>query len=117
MKRKNCRLPQWAIKWIGHGKEDQKLCVVLVVALISYLVGSIAFLLWSSIGFVLNALFVIGAFVLLASMCVWLISQVVMLDSLRKEAIVMHEYAKTDEETIKASDRLKRLYVPIPEAA
>jgi hypothetical protein len=47
----------------------------------------------------------------------WLTGQVTLLDSLRKEALVVYKNSKTEEEINQAHLRLKKLWVPIPNAA
>jgi hypothetical protein len=114
------RLPNWLIKSIQHGKENDDLGSILVNIGVFYLLGLVAFFVYSPFGseyIALQIICAVGILLLLAVFCFWLTGQVTLLDSLRKEALVVYKNSKTEEEINQAHLRLKKLWVPIPNAA
>jgi len=117
---KSLRLPNWIIKSIQHGKEDDDLSSILVNIGVFYLLGLVAFFVYSPFGseyVTTEIICAIGIFLLLVMLGYWLTGQVTLLDSLRKEALVVYKNSKTEEEIAEANSRLKKLWVPIPTAA
>ncbi len=116
MKKKALKLPNWIIKNIKYGKEDEELSSIVVNTVIFYLLGIVCFFVVSPFGKNYRSIEIIcaiGIGILLAMLCFWIISQVALLDSLRKEAIISYRNAKTDKEIHSAHLKLKKLCVPI----
>lgn len=117
---KSLMLPTWIIKSIQHGKEDDDLGSILVNIGVFYLLGLVAFFMYSPFGdeyLFLQIICAIGVLLLLVAFGFWLTAQVTLLDSMRKEALVVYKNSKTEEEIAEANSRLKKLWVPIPTAA
>ena len=121
MKRLNSlRLPNWLIKSIQHGKENDDLGSILVNIGVFYLLGLVAFFVYSPFGseyIALQIICAVGILLLLAVFCFWLTGQVTLLDSLRKEALVANKNSKTLVQKQEAVSRLKKLKIPVPNAA
>ena len=121
MKRLNSlRLPNWLIKSIQYGKENEGLSSILVNIGVFYFMGLVIFFAYSPFEneyLSLEIICAIGIFLFLALFCYWLIGQVTFLDSLREEALVAYKNSKTEDEITQANSRLKKLWTPIPVAA
>ena len=114
---KSLRLPNWIIKSIQFGKENDDLGSIIVNLGVFYLIGLVAFFVYSPFGteyLAMQIICAIGVFFLLGMFGYWLIGQVTLLDTLRKEAIVLYENSKTPKQKQEAISRLEVLYVPIP---
>jgi hypothetical protein len=114
---KSLRLPNWIIKSIQFGKENDDLGSIIVNLGVFYLIGLVAFFVYSPFGteyLAMQIICAIGVFFLLGMFGYWLIGQVTLLDTLRKEAIVLYENSKTPKQEQEAISRLEVLYVPIP---
>ena len=117
---KSLRLPNWLIRSFHYGKENEKLSSILVDIGVSYLLGLVVFFVYSPFGseyIALQIICAVGVLLLLAVFCFWLTGQVTLLDSLRKEALVLYKNSRTDEEIAQAHLRLEKLKIPIPNAA
>jgi len=117
---KSLKLPNWLIKSIQHGKEDDDLGSILVNIGVFYLLGVVALCVYSPFGseyLAIEIICAVGILLLLIMFGYWLTGQVTLLDSLRKEALVLYSNSKTEEEVTQAHLRLEKLWVPIPEAA
>ena len=120
MRKNSLRLPRWIIKSLQHGKENEDLSSIVVGALALYSVCAIAYFACAPFGRGHLALEVVAALGILAFILLlgfWLIAQVALLDSLRKEALLGFKNSKTEKEVSDAKKRLQKLYVPVPEAA
>ncbi len=127
MRKNSLRLPRWIIKSLQHGKENEDLSSIVVGALALYSVCAIAYFACAPFGRGHLALEVVAALGILAFILLfgfWLIAQVALLDSLRKEALISFENLKKEKEISKkekeisdVKERLKKLCVPVPEAA
>ena len=108
------RLPNWLIKSIQHGKENEDLCSIIVDIGVFYLLALVAFFVYNPFGsehIALQIICAIGILLLLAVFCLWLTGQIALLDSLRKEALVVYKNSKTEEEIAQAHLRLEKLWV------
>ena len=112
------KLPRWLVKRIHHGNENDDLGSILVNIVVFYFLSVVAFFVYIHFGreyLPVEIICVIGIFLLLIMFGYWLTVQVVLLETLRKEALVFYENSKTDGEfKEEACSRLKYLYVPIP---
>lgn len=80
----------------------------------------VAYLVYSPFGSEYLALQIICAVAVLLILVVfayWLIGQVTLLDTLRKETLVVYKNSKTLVQKQEAVSRLKKLKVPVPTAA
>jgi len=115
---KSLRLPNWIIKSIQFGKENDDLGSIIVNLGVFYLMGLVAFFVYSPFGneyLTMEIICAIGVFFLIAMFGYWLIGQVTLLDTLRKEAIILYKNSKTQKQKQEAISRLEVLYVPIPQ--
>lgn len=91
MRKNSLKLPRWIIKNLQHGKENEDLSSIVVGALALYSVCAIAYFAYAPFGRGHLALEVVAALGILAFILLfgfWLIAQVALLDSLRKEALL-----------------------------
>lgn len=117
---KSLRLPNWIIKSIQHGKENDELSSILVNIGVFYLLGLVAFFVYNPFGseyLTTEIICAIGVLLMLILFGYWITAQIALLDSLRKEALVVYKNSKTEDEIAKADLRLKKLWVPTPTAA
>ena len=117
---KSLRLPNWIIRSIQHGNEDCDLSSMLVNIGVFYLMGVVAFFFYAPFGsehLFLQIICVIAVLLLLIVFGYWLTGQIALLDSLRKEALVLYKNSKTEKEIMDANLRLKELYVSVPTTA
>ena len=117
---KSLRLPNWIIKYIQHGEENEELNSLLLDIGIFYLLGFVVLSMYDPFGSDSLALEIICEIAIcpfLILLGYWLVVQVALLDSLRKEALILYKNSKTRKEAKDAHSRLKKLWVPIPTAA
>jgi hypothetical protein len=117
---KSLKLPNWLIKSIQHGKENEKLSSIFVDIGIFYLLGLVIFFACSSFGseyLAIEIICTVGVLLLLVMFGCWLTGQVTLLDSLREEALVLYGNSKTLVQKREAVSRLEKLKVPVPTAA
>jgi hypothetical protein len=117
-KTKNLKLPNWVIKNIEYSKEDEELSFIVVNSGAFYMLGLVMFFVYNPFGkeyLATEIICAIGIGILVTMVCLWLVPQITLLDSLRKEAVISYKNSRTKEEKEKAVSRLELLYVPIPE--
>ena len=116
MRKRSLKLPNWMIKSIEYGREDEELSFFVVNAVAFYLLGLVCFFVFNPLGKGFLAIKIIctaGIAILLALICLWIIAQVTLLTVLRKEAVISYKNSKTDKNRDNARLKLNELNVPI----
>lgn len=117
---KSLRLPNWIIKYIQHDEENEELNSLLLDIGVFYLLGIVVLCVYNPFGseyLAIEIICAVGILLLLIMFGYWLTGQVTLLDSLRKEALVLYNNSKTEDDVAQAHSRLKKLWVPVPTAA
>ena len=119
MRKKSLKLPLWIIKKIESGKEDENCSSMLVGCLALYTVGVIVYFASAPFGrehLILEMIAALGILAFIVCTGLWFLAQIALLDAMRREALAAYKNSKTKSEIEESEDRLKKLYIPIPEA-
>ena len=109
---KRMKLPNWIIRTIHAGKEDEELSSIIVNCGVFYIIGVVCYFmfnpfsgkhLWVEITICIAVIIVLIAFIF------WLTRQVAFLYLLRKEAFIMLKNAKTEKEFKDAMQNMQDL--------